>query len=370
MNHRRRRRGLVASSAVAMARPAAVETTPPRRLATRPPLRRLMWALARLRSGRPLKATDVAREFEVTVRTAYRDLDFLRDEWRVPLEFDRAMASYRLTEPTTVLPLVSLSQGELVALYFAEKVLAQYRGTPFEPDLASAFRKIQELLPEEVKVSPSSLDDILTLDPGPLHTPDAEVFRTLLAAQRLRRRVLVRYRSLSSDRVSQRRLHPYHLFNHRGDWYVAAWDEARRAVRIFAIHRFRRATLSTEPYELPPGFRFDDYMRDAFAIQKGGTPVQVSIRFAPRQARWIRERRWHETARVQEGLDGGLVLHLRIAETSEIRRWVMQFGSEVEVLAPPSLRRAVARDLAAALRPYRHRRTGARYRTRPGVPVG
>jgi len=26
----------------------------------------------------------------VNVRTAYRDLDFLRDEWRVPLEFDRA----------------------------------------------------------------------------------------------------------------------------------------------------------------------------------------------------------------------------------------------------------------------------------------
>jgi predicted DNA-binding transcriptional regulator YafY len=43
---------------------------------------------------------------EVNVRTAYRDLDFLRDEWRVPLEFDRAS-----------LPAVTLTQGELVALY-------------------------------------------------------------------------------------------------------------------------------------------------------------------------------------------------------------------------------------------------------------
>ena len=63
-------------------------------------------------------------------------------------------------------------------------------------------------------------------------------------------------------------------------------------------------------------------MADAFAIQKGEKPVAVSIRFAPRQARWIRERRWHKTARVQERLDGGLVLQLRVAETSEIRRWV------------------------------------------------
>jgi len=70
-----------------------------RHLATRPPLRRLFWAVARPRSGRPRKARDLAEEFEVNVRTAYRDLDFLRDEWRVPVEFDRAKDSYTLTEP-------------------------------------------------------------------------------------------------------------------------------------------------------------------------------------------------------------------------------------------------------------------------------
>ncbi len=49
------------------------------------------------------------------------------------------------------------SQGGLVALYLAEKALAQYGGTPFEPDLVSAFCKIQELLPEDVRVSPATL---------------------------------------------------------------------------------------------------------------------------------------------------------------------------------------------------------------------
>src|SRR5262249_19568406 len=87
-----------------------------RQLATRPPLQRLRWAVTLLRSGKQLKATDLAREFEVNVRTAYRDLDFLRDQWNVPLEFDRAQGTYRLTEPMADLPAVTLSQGELVAL--------------------------------------------------------------------------------------------------------------------------------------------------------------------------------------------------------------------------------------------------------------
>ena len=188
-----------ASRRRAAARPAHAART----LVTRPLLRRLFWTLDRLKSGKPLRASDVARELEVSVRTAYRDLGLLRDDWRVPLEYDRHQGTYRLTGPVGSLPLVSLSQGELLAIYFAEKVLHQYRGTPFEPDLASAFAKMQELLPEEVKVSPESLDAYLSLDLGPLHIPDAALFREILTAQRLRRRAVVRYRSLSSNRTTE-----------------------------------------------------------------------------------------------------------------------------------------------------------------------
>ena len=312
-----------------------------------------MWALNRLRNGRALTAPDLAREFEVSLRTAYRDFDFLRDEWRVPLEFDHHKGTYWLTEPVTDLPLVSLSQGEVLAIYFADKVLRQYRGTPFEADLESAFGKIQDLLPEDVKVSPSRLDDYLSLDLGPLYTPDAAVFRSVLSALRLRRRALVRYRSLSAGRTTDRRIHPYHVFNMRGNWYVAAWDERRQEVRDFAIHRIRRVTLTTDGFEVPRGFDFRKYMAETFGIEKGARPVEVTVRFAPRQARWIRERRWHRSARMQESLDGSLNLRLRVADTSELRRWVMQFGSEAEVLSPPSLRRAIADDLRAAGAAYR-----------------
>ena len=90
---------------------AATASPTARAISTLPQLRRLLWAVGRLRSGRPLKAHDLAAEFEVNVRTAYRSLDFLRDDWRVPLEFDRAQGTYRLTEPTVALPLVTMSEG-------------------------------------------------------------------------------------------------------------------------------------------------------------------------------------------------------------------------------------------------------------------
>jgi predicted DNA-binding transcriptional regulator YafY len=322
---------------------------------TRPPLRRIAWTLNQLRAGQPLTASRVAREFGCTIRTAYCDFDFLRDDWHAPMEYDRTAGTYRLTEPTAPLPPVTVTRGELVALFFAEKVLAQYRGTPYESDLTSAFRKIQSLLMDQIQVLPDRVLSYLSLDLGPLPQGDPRVFQKAVEALARRRRLLVHYRSMSSGHALDRIIEPYRVFNLKGDWYVAAFDHRRGDVRDFALHRIRRAVLTEESFEPDPGFDFKAYMAAAFSIEKGARPVNVAIRFAPRQARWIRERRWHRSARVQERLDGGCVLRMRVASTSELVRWVSQFGPEAEVLAPKRLRLEVAHRLARALALYKAR---------------
>jgi predicted DNA-binding transcriptional regulator YafY len=320
---------------------------------TRPPLSRLFWIMARLRSGRPLKAPDVAANFETSVRTSHRDFEFLRDRWGVPLEFDRQRLTWVLTEPTFSLPLVTLSRGELLALYFAEKVLRQYRGTPYEADLKSAFRKLQEFLPEEVSVDPNPIEEFLSLDLGRLVNPDAGTFRAVVAALQRRRRLAIRYTSLSRGKTEDRTVDPYHVYNLRGTWYIAAFDKKRKAVRDFALHRIRSAQELPESYTIDRSFRFAKYMADSFGIEKGSRPVTVAIRFGPRQARWTRERRWHPTQRIQERLDGGCILRMKVAGLDEVKRWVMQFGEEAEVLAPHRLRRDVITSLDRARSLYR-----------------
>jgi len=66
----------------------------------------------------------------------------------------------------------------------------------------------------------------------------------------------------------------------------------------------------------------------------------------------VRERLWHSTQRLRELPGGRLELTARVADAVEVRRWLLGFGAEAEVIAPVSLRealRAEAARLAAAL---------------------
>jgi predicted DNA-binding transcriptional regulator YafY len=319
---------------------------------TRPPVRRLMWTMGRLKLGAPFKAADLAQEFEISQRTAFRDLSFLVDQCRAPVEFDHRRQSYVLTEPTYELPIVAMTRGELLALFFAEMAARQYRGTPYEKDLQAALSKIQEHLSEKVTIDPNPLSSFLSLDLGPLSAPDPEVFLSVVEALERRKRIRVRYTSLSRGRTTERVIEPYHVYNLRGLWYVAAHDPAHREVRDFALHRILDVEQLSERFFVDPRFDFADYMGGSLFMEKGGRPLEVAIRFGPRQARWIRERKWHKTARIQERLDGGCVLRMNVSGLGEVKRWVMQFGSEAELIAPASLRRVIAEDLEAALSAY------------------
>jgi predicted DNA-binding transcriptional regulator YafY len=93
-------------------------------------------------------------------------------------------------------------------------------------------------------------------------------------------------------------------------------------------------------------------MKQAFLTEHSDKPVEFVIRFDAHQARYIRERRWHETQQIEERDDGGLILRFSSGSLSEVMRWVMQYGSHAEVIAPEELRQAVAREVETMRRCY------------------
>ena len=76
-------------------------------------------------------------------------------------------------------------------------------------------------------------------------------------------------------------------------------------------------------------------------IEHRESSYTVKLQFAPVAARYIREKNWHESQKIEELPDGGCILELVTQSLDEMQRWVLTFGCDVTVLEPKELVQSV-----------------------------
>jgi predicted DNA-binding transcriptional regulator YafY len=321
-------------------------------LAARPPLVRIMAIDQAIRAGEWPNARTLADRLEVNARTIRRDLALLRHQLHAPLEFDPVHNGFFYYDPTYRLSYFQLTEGELVALLLAERVLRQYRGSPFEAELQRAFAKISEMLPDTVTIHLGALADGLSVLPAAETTYDPSTFATLSTAVARRRRLEMVYWTAGRNTTTRRVFDPYHLTLRGEDWYVIGHCHLRRRVLMFAVQRVRSARETGETFDRPADFRVEEYLGGSFRVVRGEGTYQVVLRFRPEIAGRIAEKHWHPSQTSEPQSDGSLILRLTVNDLREIKRWVLFWGTDCEVLEPEELREAVVGELEAVLGQY------------------
>lgn len=297
----------------------------------------------------------------MSVRTVYRDIEFLRDRLGAPVEYDASRKGYSYSELSFQLPSVKLTEGEVVALFLAEQVLREYRGTPYEADIKTAFDKITAFLPAEVSLNLGGLESLYSFHKPVTSSQDIETFRTLIRAARELRRVEVRYQGRASAEPVERRLDPYHLTNVNGEWYLFAYCHKREAVRVFRPDRIARIDETGERFERPDDFDPADHLDGALSVHGGeSVPKRVVLRFAPEVARFVTEKIWHPSQQHKHRRDGSLEVTFRLTSFVELERFILGWGRHCRVVSPKSLRERIrdeARCIVAAYDPVAAGRT-------------
>jgi proteasome accessory factor B len=304
-----------------------------------------------IRSGSWPNASSLARELEVDPRTVRRDITYLRDQLLAPVEFDPARNGYRYADPTFRLPYFQLTEGELVAALLAGRLLGQYRGTPFERDLGRAFAKLTALLPDVVTVRLDAAADCLSVLPSVRTDYDPGAFEALAEAAVGRRSVEMVYWTAGRNATTSRGFDPYNLMLRDDGWYAVGHCHHRDQVLVFALQRVRSVRETDGTFERPPDFRVEAYMGGSFRAVRGDGEYRVVLRFSAEFAGRIAERTWHPSQSVEPTEDDGLILRFVVSDLREVKRWVMYWGTECEVLGPAELKADVARECRGTGRP-------------------
>jgi proteasome accessory factor B len=294
-----------------------------------------------IQSGKFPNASTLARELEVSTKSVQRDIEFMRDRLELPIEYHPQRFGYHYTGEVTSFPTMHITEGELVALVIAEKALEQYRGTQFEKPLLSAIRKIEQSLPDTISLNLADIEQTISFRTRAEPILNLEIFDALAKATAHRRQIELSYRKAGSRQSEARIVDPYHLANINGEWYLFAFDHARRDIRTFVPARVQSVKQTGKTFARPEKFSLEKRLRDSFGVHSGHGEYEVVLRFNARAADLIREKKWHQSQQLRDLKGGSVELRLKLSSLVEIERWVLSWGGDAVVVKPRELAEAV-----------------------------
>lgn len=307
-----------------------------------------------IRSGRYPNCSSFAKAYEgVSRRTVARDIELLK-EMGAPLEFDPVKNGYHYTDRSWQMPAITLSEGELLQLFLAERMAAQYRGTPIARTLAAVFEKLSAALPSDVSLDPAYLGSHFSFHPTPSRPISETIWDSALKALRGGWVLRITYSRPDWTKPLEREIEPVHLASIAGEWHLVAFEHGEKEPKQYALSRVKSAKVlkkEFEPHDFDPGKFFEG--RFARFVPRGGKAHKVEIRFSSEAAGWVLEREWHPKQKVRRHRDGSATLSFPAPSLFEAKMWVLRWGAEAEVVGPKELREMVGREARALAKQYR-----------------
>ncbi len=302
-----------------------------------------------LASRKGTAASELAEELDCHSRTVYRDLEALQSAgFPLVTQPDGKRIYWSILDAGKHQLPLPLNLTELMALYFSRNMLKVLQGTAIYDSLTDLFEKVKTTLPPEYvryldKLSQSLEVGVKAYKP---YQRFQETLTRVNAAVQEQQVIEMDYLSMKRQAWTHRRVAPYKVWFYDETFYVIGFCLLRKAIRLFALDRIGRLEVLDETFEAPEGFDANEFMHNSFGVFQG-EPVSVRIRFAHTVAGYILEKIWHPTQVLTSLDDGSVIFSAQVAGLEEIMFWVLKWGASATVLAPDTLRRAVAAEARA-----------------------
>jgi predicted DNA-binding transcriptional regulator YafY len=327
-------------------------------------LDRLFGILLVLQRARSVSATQLARQFEVSARTIYRDLQTL-SALGVPIYTTRGHGGGIHLLEGYFLPPLTFSRGEGIVLLVGLTLLQSLHTFPFPEELKTAVQKLLVAVPDSLRTILGQAekvigfehfpDDIFHPEPTPALQRDGDASESLIVTTFLqgildRSLVHVRYRSAYHQKTSQETaVIPLGLFWDRNHWYlVGRKRDGDAAVRLWRTDRVVSLTEDSQALSPPSAFGIQDllghrWLRSAMDQWQRNAPVV--LRLTRSQAERLQRDWYYRHARFEESAGNQVIMTIGEENQTiifELLRWL---GPGAELVEPRAWREQMKEEL-------------------------
>lgn len=294
-------------------------------------LDRVTAILTQLQSKPVVRAQDLAKKFEVSVRTIYRDVKTLENAG-IPI-IGEAGSGYSLMEGYK-LPPVMFTKEEVLSFITAEKLMQKF----LHESLGQHYRNAMEKVRSVLKYSDKNLiENIETqIDVFNYHPKTEDKIRNIiplvLESIAEKKQLTLEYETVDG-RVSTRTIEVVGVFFEFNYWYIMAFCTLRNDFRQFRVDRILKIFKTQHPFLQEYG-QINDY-RQAPNGNKTRVRLLVEKRII---GHLVNSKKYYGLVEEIEREDGYELIFETEWITEGFPRWLITFADYAEVLEPEFLK--------------------------------
>lgn len=306
-----------------------------------------------LSERRPISRSMLLDDLEVSPATLKRDLEYMRDRLRAPVEWHRESGGYRFAPDengrTYQLPGLWFSSTEIVALLTMRQLLDTLGPGLLSKRTEPFISRMRQILQQE-DFPVAAFENRIRIRRTGAHLWEPEHFMPVASAVLQRQRLDIVHHSRFRDDTLSRQISPQRLTHYRENWYVDAFCHLRNELRSFSLSALREVAVSPMgAIEVAPE-EMAAVLDSGYGIFSGRAPEWAELVFSSARARWVKNEIWHADQEAWFDNDGRFHLRFPFSDPREVTMDVLRHLPEVSIVAPESLKVRVTEMLETALR--------------------
>lgn len=199
-----------------------------------------------MQSKRIVTASEIAKKFGISIRTAYRDIKAL-EESGVPI-FTEEGKGYSLIEGYS-LPPVMFTEEEANALITAENLISRNKDKSLIKNHKGAIAKIKSVLRYSSKDKVELLSKRVFYMQNITSETTSNCLSNVQVAITNLKLIKITYHSISKNELTKREIEPHALYHTQENWILIAWCRLRNDYREFRLDKVHSLELLTEQFD-------------------------------------------------------------------------------------------------------------------------
>lgn len=273
--------------------------------------------------------------------TIEKDMFAMRMEFDAPIKYSKREKGYFYEDPEFSIDKVPLSEDDIEAIKFAANTLMQFRDVGIFNQFGFAIDKIFD----RVHIAENPTDDSVAayVQFEQVHaTVGNENLPELLKAIKDKQKVKFLYTSFQSGKSKERLVYPLLLKEYRNRWYLISFAPEKEKVITFGLDRISGLEILEDHFILDRPFSSDNYFKHSIGITANDDePMKVVLKVDKVGSKFLQTQPIHQSqVMVKEGKKRD-TYELQILMSEELRRTILSYGAQLEVVEPKELREEI-----------------------------